>query len=172
VLAAEAKGTDARFWFDGAAYTPDAAARDLKAVWQPLKRDYVEAGYPTLYTASTPRGRALDAMSVAQWIDATVPAAVPSTLGQLLETAYVIEYGAEASEQSALNLIYLMGPSGRDVRASSGRPTRSTRCAAATTCWCSAWRPCWAGRSRPAPRCGRSPPPAADGRSASTDARR
>jgi monoamine oxidase len=113
VLAAEARGTDARFWFDGAAYTPDQAAHDLKAVWQPLKRDYVEASYPTLYTESTPRGRALDAMSVAQWIEATVPGGRTSKLGQLLETAYIIEYGAEASEQSALNLIYLLGAIGQ-----------------------------------------------------------
>ncbi len=113
VLAAEPNGTEARYWFDDAAYAPAEAARDLKAVWQPLKRDYVEAGYPTLYTQSTPRGRALDAMSVAQWIDATVPGGRASKLGQLLETAYVIEYGAEAHDQSALNLIYLLGGVGQ-----------------------------------------------------------
>ena len=32
-----------------------------------------------------------------------------SRLGQLLEVAYTIEYGAEASEQSSLNLLYLLG---------------------------------------------------------------
>jgi monoamine oxidase len=113
VLAAEPNGAEARYWFDGAPYSPTEAARDLKAVWQPLKRDYVEAGYPTLHTKSTPRGRQLDAMSVAQWIDATVPGGRASRLGQLLETAYVIEYGAEAGAQSALNLVYLLGAVGQ-----------------------------------------------------------
>jgi monoamine oxidase len=113
VLAAEPNGTEARFWFDDALYTPTQAARDLKAVWQPLKRDYVEASYPTLYTESTPRGRALDAMSVAEWIERTVPGGRTSRLGQLLETAYVIEYGAEAGDQSALNLVYLLGAIGQ-----------------------------------------------------------
>jgi monoamine oxidase len=113
VVAAEPNGTEPLFHFDGAPYTPAEAARDLKAVWQPLKRDYVEAGYPTLYTKSTPRGRALDAMSIAQWIAGTVPGGLASKLGRLLETAYVIEYGAEATEQSALNLIYLLGAVGQ-----------------------------------------------------------
>jgi monoamine oxidase len=113
VLAAEPNGTEARFWFDDARYTPAQASQDLKAVWQPLKRDYVEAGYPTLHTQSTPRGRALDAMSVAEWIDRNVPGRRASRLGQLLETAYVIEYGAEAGDQSALNLVYLMGAIGQ-----------------------------------------------------------
>ncbi|MDF1503719.1 FAD-dependent oxidoreductase [Roseisolibacter sp. H3M3-2] len=113
VLAAEPNGTEALYWFDGAPYTYEEATRDLKAVWQPLKRDYVEAGYPTSYARSTPRGRALDAMSVAAWIEQTVPGGRASRLGQLLEVAYVIEYGAEATEQSALNLIYLLGGVGQ-----------------------------------------------------------
>jgi monoamine oxidase len=88
-------------------------AQDLKAVWQPLKRDYVEAGYPTLYNQSTARGRELDAMSVGAWIDSRVPGGRASRLGKLLETAYVIEYGAEVGVQSALNLVYLLGGVGQ-----------------------------------------------------------
>jgi monoamine oxidase len=52
-------------------------------------------------------------MSVAQWIDARVPGGRQSRLGKLLEVAYVIEYGAEAAQQSSLNLIYLMGAVGQ-----------------------------------------------------------
>jgi monoamine oxidase len=73
----------------------------------------VEAGYPTLYTSATPRGRELDAMSIAAWIDSRVPGGRRSRLGRLLEVAYVIEYGAEAAEQSALNLVYLLGGMGQ-----------------------------------------------------------
>jgi monoamine oxidase len=113
VLRAEPPGTEPFFHFDGRRYAAADAVRDLKAAWQPLHRDYVEAGFPTLYTSSTPRGRELDAMSIAQWIDRTVPGGRGSRLGRLLEVAYTIEYGAEVREQSALNLVYLMGASGQ-----------------------------------------------------------
>jgi monoamine oxidase len=48
-------------------------------------------------------------MSVTDWINQTVPGGLGSPLGQLLEVAYTIEYGAECDVQSALNLIYLLG---------------------------------------------------------------
>jgi len=109
VLAAEPNGTEPFFWFGGGRYSLADAVRDLKAVWQPLKRDYQAAGYPTLYTSSTAEGRALDAMSIADWISTRVPGGLDSTLGQLLAIAYTIEYGAEVQDQSSLNLIYLLG---------------------------------------------------------------
>jgi monoamine oxidase len=82
-------------------------------VWQPLKRDYQEAGFPTLYTSSTAAGRALDAMSIADWIASRVPGGLDSLLGQMLAVSYTIEYGGEVQEQSALNLIYLLGVIGQ-----------------------------------------------------------
>jgi monoamine oxidase len=48
-------------------------------------------------------------MSITDWINQTVHGGVDSPLGQLLEVAYTIEYGAECDVQSALNLIYLLG---------------------------------------------------------------
>ena len=113
VLRAEAKGTEPFYFVDGSRYPYVDATRDIKAVWQTLHRDLSGASYPTLYTSYTPRGFQLDHMSVADWIDVSVPGGRSSRLGQLLEVAYVIEYGAEATEQSALNLIYLMGYSGQ-----------------------------------------------------------
>ena len=113
VLAAEPNGTEPFFWFDGGRYPLADATRDLKAVWQPLKRDYQAAGFPTLYTSSTAEGRALDAMSIADWISTRVPGGLGSRLGQLLAVAYTIEYGAEVQDQSALNLIYLLGVIGQ-----------------------------------------------------------
>ena len=113
VLAAEPNGTEPFFWFDGSRYPLTDVIRDLKAVWQPLKRDYQAAGYPTLYTSSTAEGRALDAMSIADWISTRVPGGLGSPLGQLLAVAYTIEYGAEVQDQSALNLIYLLGVVGQ-----------------------------------------------------------
>ncbi len=109
VLQAQANGTDAFAHFGGAAYPFHDAARDLRAIWKAMHRDLIDAGYPTTYTSSTPRGRQLDAMSIADWITATVPGGLQSPLGQLLAVAYRIEYGAEIHEQSALNLLYLLG---------------------------------------------------------------
>jgi len=113
VVAAEPNGSEPFYHFDGIAYSYAQAVNDMKAVWQPLKRDYVDAGYPTLYTSSTARGRELDAMSVRTWITQNVPGGITSRLGQLLDVAYCIEYGADTTDQSALNLIYLIGAVGQ-----------------------------------------------------------
>lgn len=112
VLAAEANGTEPFMRFFGANYDGRDASRDLKTIWQRLHRDLSEASYPTTYLESTERGRELDNQSIADWITATVPGGLSSPLGQLLAVAYNIEYGAEIDQQSALNLIYLLGYSG------------------------------------------------------------
>ncbi len=112
VLAAQANGTETRYHFFGSNYPRQIAAKDLRDVWKQMHRDLIDAGYPTTYTNSTARGRQLDQMSIAQWITNTVPGGLGSPLGSLLATAYVIEYGADAHEQSALNLLYLLGYSG------------------------------------------------------------
>ncbi len=113
LLAAEANGTDPFYYFDGAPYTFADATDDLKGIWQQLHKDVSAASYPTLYTQSTERGRELDAMSVAEWIRAYVPGGLKSKLGQLLDVAYNIEYGAETNVQSSLNMLYLLGYSGQ-----------------------------------------------------------
>jgi monoamine oxidase len=109
LLAAEPNGSTIFPYFDDAAYSYRDVVRDLKRIWQPLHRDLIEAGYPTLYNSYTARGAQLDQMSVSDWINQTVPGGLDSRLGQLLEVAYTIEYGAECDVQSALNLIYLLG---------------------------------------------------------------
>ena len=52
-------------------------------------------------------------MSIIDWINESVPGGISSKLGQLLDVAYNIEYGAESSVQSSLNLLYLLGYSGQ-----------------------------------------------------------
>ena len=47
-------------------------------------------------------------MSIVDWIEEYVPGGIDSQLGQLLDIAYNIEYGAESAEQSSLNLLYLL----------------------------------------------------------------
>ena len=105
----EAAGTEPKGYFDGAEYSHTQMSDDLKAIWQQLHKDLGAASYPTTYSSSTPRGRELDRLSIADWIRLYVPGGLGSKLGQLLDVAYNIEYGAESSDQSSLNLLYLLG---------------------------------------------------------------
>ena len=113
LLQAEAKGTEPTYYFDGGRYTYAQATADIKAIWQKIHSDVSAASYPTLYNLSTPRGAELDQMSIVDWIEESVPGGMGSPLGQLLDVAYTIEYGADSSEQSSLNLLYLLGYSGQ-----------------------------------------------------------
>jgi monoamine oxidase len=113
LLSAEVNGNEPFYYFDGQPYSFTQATEDLKQVWQQIHKDVSAASYPTLYTQSTQRGRELDAMSIAEWIEAYVPGGMASKLGQLLDVAYNIEYGAETNVQSSLNMLYLLGFSGQ-----------------------------------------------------------
>ena len=77
-------------------------------MYHALKQDLQSAGYPTLYNSYTPAGFALDHISVFDWIETRVPGGHGSPMGQLLDVAYNVEYGAETKQQSSLNLIYLL----------------------------------------------------------------
>ena len=113
LLSSETNGTESFNYFDGAAYSETEATNDLKQIWQQIHNDVSAASYPTLWDSNTQRGRELDAMSVAQWIDNYVPGGHNSKLGQLLDVAYNIEYGGECTDQSSLNMLYLLGYSGQ-----------------------------------------------------------
>jgi len=113
VVAAEANGAELLGYFDGQPYTFAEATADLKAIWQTIHRDTSQASYPTLFDSFTKRGYELDQMSIIDWIEESVPGGIDSKLGQLLDVAYNIEYGAESSDQSSLNLLYLLGYSGQ-----------------------------------------------------------
>ena len=110
---AEANGTEPLYYFDGTPYTYAEASDDLNGIYQKLHRDVSEASYPTLFDLYTPRGFELDHMSIVDWIEESVPGGITSELGQLLSVAYNIEYGAESSDQSSLNLLYLLAYSGQ-----------------------------------------------------------
>src|SRR3954452_8674430 len=113
LVAAEVNGTEPFYYFDGKPYSFAEATDDLKQIWQQIHKDVSAASYPTLYSQSTQRGRELDAMSIADWIRAYVPGGAGSKLGQLLDVAYNIEYGAESNVQSSLNMLYLLGFAGQ-----------------------------------------------------------
>jgi monoamine oxidase len=113
LLAGEPNGTEDFYYFDGEPYSFAEATDDLKGIWQQVHKDVSAASYPTLYNSSTERGRQLDRMSITDYINAYVPGGMSSKLGQLLDVAYNIEYGAECSVQSSLNMLYLLAYSGQ-----------------------------------------------------------
>ena len=108
LLAAEVNGTEQFNWMGGGPYTYAEATSDMKTIWQQLHSDVSAANYPTLFDSSTSRGRALDRMSIVDWIERYVPGGRRLWLGSLLEVAYTIEYGGDATEQSSLNMLYLL----------------------------------------------------------------
>jgi monoamine oxidase len=109
LLQGETNGTEPLYHFDGRPYTFEEANADYDAVYQKVHKDVSAASYPTTYRISTPRGRVLDAMTITEWIEESVPGGIKSRFGQLLDVAYNIEFGAECDQQSALNLLYLLG---------------------------------------------------------------
>jgi monoamine oxidase len=106
---AETNGTEQLGYFFGQPYTFTQMTNDLKVIWQQIHSDVSAASYPTLYNQYTTRGQQLDQMTLYQWIESYVPGGHSSPLGAMLDVAYNIEYGAESTVQSALNMLYLLG---------------------------------------------------------------
>lgn len=106
--AAEPAGSEETYYVFGAHYPKAQADLDFAPVYAAASADLAVAGYPTRYDAFTNEGALLDAMSAYQWIETRVPGGHASPLGAVLDLAYAIEYGADTSDQSALNLLYLL----------------------------------------------------------------
>lgn len=109
LLNAQPNGSRDIYRFDNQYYPATQADADFLAMADALYADLEAAGYPTTFDAYTAQGQSLDQMSIRQWIDSRVPGGVTSKLGQVLDAAYNIEFGADIENQSALNLIYLLG---------------------------------------------------------------
>jgi monoamine oxidase len=107
IKAQPAKSQDTYFLSQGY-YKKSQADADFAPVFDAVVADEASAPFPTLYDSFTPAGQALSAMTIRQWINTRVPGGHTSALGKLLELAYIIEYGADVKDQSALNLIYLL----------------------------------------------------------------
>ncbi len=109
VNAAVPAGATDTFYFDGRYYSTSEADRDFAAIYDAVQKDLEAAPFPTTFDAFTPAAQALDRMSVYDWIRRRVPGGHASPLGQLLDVAYAIEYAADTADQSALNILYLLG---------------------------------------------------------------
>lgn len=108
LLDAQPNGSEDTYRFDGAYYPKADADLDFAAIAGVIEDDLDAAGYPTRFDDFTAAGQALDEMSVYEWIESRVPGGHGSPLGALLDTAYAIEYGADTTDQAALNLLYLL----------------------------------------------------------------
>jgi monoamine oxidase len=108
LVAAEPPGSNDTYFFGGHYYSAAQANKDFQPVFKRLSADNAAAPFPTLYNSFTPAGFELDHMSLYQWIESRVPGGHTSRLGQLLDVAYNIEYGNVTTQQSALNIVYLL----------------------------------------------------------------
>jgi monoamine oxidase len=108
-LARSRTGRRDTYYIFGAPYPKDQADQDFQPVHNTLQGQVQSTSYPTLYNLSTAAGKFFDNMTVYDWIENYVPGGHDSQFGTLLNNAYNEEYGAETTDQAALNLIYLLG---------------------------------------------------------------
>jgi monoamine oxidase len=109
VTRAEPPQSTDTFYFSGQYYPSSKATEDFKAVYAAVKKDLMAVGYPTLYNNFSSAAAKLDNLSVYDWIETRVPGGHHSPMGQLVDIATCLEFGAETRSQSALNLIYIVG---------------------------------------------------------------
>jgi monoamine oxidase len=105
-LAPHARDTS---YFQRRYYPMTTADRDFAPVYRTLREQLAGLGPNTTYDSATPLARRLDEISMAQWIERYVPGGRTSDFGRLIETALMNEYGVDASLQSSLNLVYMLG---------------------------------------------------------------
>jgi monoamine oxidase len=114
--AATPAGLEDAYHVGGAPYPVAEADREFRAVYPRLRKDLAAAGEETSHRTHTPAGVALDRLSIREWIETRVPGGAVSRLGRLLDAAYAVEYGAPTTDQSALNLVYMLGEQPRTGR--------------------------------------------------------
>lgn len=91
------------YWVDGRKVDEDLLIEQLGAVADGVLADLEAADSDDLAYA------ALDTESLADWLARRVPLSMYPELHRVLAVAYRGEFGLEVQEQSALNLIYLVG---------------------------------------------------------------
>ncbi len=105
----EALGLHEAHYVNGHIYTAAQAFNDYKLMSDQLNQDRAHAPFPQLWNSYTQRGYELDHMTIPEYIAAYAPGGVNSDFGKLLDIAYNTEYGAETSQQSAYNLVNMLG---------------------------------------------------------------
>lgn len=97
------------FRFDDAPYTYSEANEFWGREAYDIFRDTrIAASWPTRYNSYTQEALRLDQLSIPEWLDET-GIGCSSKFGRLMLADAVAEYGGDPGDQSALNLIYLLG---------------------------------------------------------------
>jgi monoamine oxidase len=97
------------YFIDGKVYKSDSAwIEAFRPVAEAVRRDLGEndENCEVTWDSGTARGKELDAMSVAEWLDRNH---ITGTIRKVIEAAYVGEFGLQLEEQSALNLLCAVG---------------------------------------------------------------
>jgi monoamine oxidase len=110
VLKAQPPDATQTQWFFGTYYPWADAERDFRPVYAELTRQLKHLGDQTTYDSATPLARSLDHVSVYDWIAKYVHGGHASPMGAFLNYAYLAEYGVDTRKQSALNIVYYVGP--------------------------------------------------------------
>jgi monoamine oxidase len=109
IIAAQPNASTDTYWFLHGYYSVADADNDFQAVHSVLQSQVQATSYPTTYKIFTDAGIFFDNMTVYDWIENYVPGGHKSRFGRLLDAAYNEEYGADTTDQAALNLMYLLG---------------------------------------------------------------
>jgi len=89
-------------------YTFTQAINDFNAIAPTLKQQLHDAPFPTTFNSFTKFAQQLDNTSAFDWIKNFVPGGHNSDFGALLDSAYNQEFGLDTSQQSSLNILYLL----------------------------------------------------------------
>lgn len=105
------RAADYRLRFNGRFWSQAALDREWREWARELFLDAAtkKAPWPTLYNKHKEWARRWDHMSAAEWIDHHIPGGLRSDFGQLCVAILLDEYGGPVGDQSALNLVYLLG---------------------------------------------------------------
>lgn len=98
------------FYFGGSYYPIAQAELDYRAVHTAVRKDMSSFTWPITWNGNnTAAGVELSKLSIYDWIETRVPGGHESKMGQLIDVAYVIEFGADTRQQSAIDLLGLLG---------------------------------------------------------------
>jgi monoamine oxidase len=105
------RAQDYLFRFGGRVWPQAALNRDWHEWGWRLFRDAAvrKAPWPTLYNKHTHWARRWDHMPATDWIERYIPGGLDGDFGALCVSVLLDEYGGPAGQQSALNLVYLLG---------------------------------------------------------------
>jgi monoamine oxidase len=93
------------YFINGRHYTQEQAARAFVPIAKRIMQDYDELGDVVNYETEG-GGTAIDRQSITEYLDRID---VTGWLRELIDVAYVTEYGLDSGEQSALNFVFLIG---------------------------------------------------------------